>query len=244
MEVQVSVDSSEMMKFEIYVPKTDESIEKTLDTTPRFNSQDANALITKYAEHARQTLDMLETENVAVEVLKNRLYALRSSRRHTETKAIVEQYKELLRDIYRLECDTAWERIIRKVEKEMALLKLSVGSSGDDRSKYAFHYLEVYIESARENHDVAAAKKILEEVELLGLDLRWKSRLPSIIRWYDHNFDNVAWSDKEHARWCIDEALKLIGKEFTKEEVTKAFRRILSAKESMEEIREAEGLLG
>ena len=33
-------------------------------------------------------------------------------------------------------------------------------------------------------------------------------------------------------------------KEFTKEEVSKAFRRILSAKESMEEIREAEGLLG
>ena len=243
-EVQVSVDSSEMMNFEIYVPKTEETIEKTLDTTPRFNSQDANALIAKYAEHARQTLDMLESENVAVEVLKNRLYALRSSRRHTEAKAIVEQYKELLRDIYRLECDTAWERIIRKVEKEMALLKLAVGNKGDDHSKYAFHYLEVYIESARENRDVAAAKKILEEIELLGLDLRWKTRIPSIIKWYDHNFDNVEWSDKEHARWCIDQALELIGKEFTKEELLKAFRRILSAKESMEEIREAEGLLG
>ena len=91
---------------------------------------------------------------------------------------------------------------------------------------------------------MAAAKKILEEIELLGLDLRWKTRIPSIIKWYDHNFDNVEWSDKEHARWCIDQALELIGKEFTKEEVLKAFRRILSAKESMEEIREAEGLLG
>ena len=243
-EVQVSVDSSEMMKFEIFVPKTEETIEKTLDTTPRFNSQDANALIVKYAEHARQTLDMLESENVAVEVLKNRLYALRSSRRHTETKAIVEQYKELLRDIYRLECDTAWERIIRKVEKEMALLKLAVGINGDDHSKYAFHYLEVYIESAKENQDVAAAKKILEEVELLSLDLRWKVRIPNLIKWYDRNFDNVEWSDKEHGRWCIDQALELIGKEFTKEEVLKAFRRILSARESLEEIREAEGLLG
>lgn len=243
-EVQVSVDSSEMMKFEIFIPKTEETIEKTLDTTPRFNSQDANALIVKYAEHARQTLDMLESDNVAVEVLKNRLYALRSSRRHTETKAIVEQYKELLRDIYRLECDTAWERIIRKVEKEMALLKLAVGINGDDHSKYAFHYLEVYIESAKENQDVAAAKKILEEVELLSLDLRWKVRIPNLIKWYDRNFDNVEWSDKEHGRWCIDQALELIGKEFTKEEVLKALRRIQSARESLEEIREAEGLLG
>ena len=243
-EVQVSVDSSEMMKFEIYVPKTEETIEKTLDTTPRFNSQDANALIAKYAEHARQTLDMLESEDVAVEVLKNRLYALRSNRRHTEIKAIVEQYKELLRDIYRLECDTAWERIICMVEKEMALLKLTVSINGDDNNNHAFHYLEMYIESAEENRDVAAAKKILKEIEYLSLDLRWKHWIPNDIKWYDRNFENVVWSDKEHARWCIDQALELVGKDFTKEEGLKALRRIRSAKESLEEIREAEGLLG
>ena len=243
-EVQVCVDSSEMMNFEIFVPKTEETIEKTLDATPRFNSQDASILIAKYAEHARQTLDMLASENVAVEVLKNRLYALKSNCRHTETKAVVEQYKELLRDIYRLECDTAWERIIRKVEKEMALLKLSVSINGDDHNKSALHYLEVYIESAKANCDVAAAKKILEEVEFLSLDVRWKSWVPNDIKWYDRNFDNVAWSDKEHARWCIDQALELIGKKFTKEEALKALRRIQSAKESEEEIREAEGLLG
>mgnify|MGYP002856250713 CR=1 FL=1 len=243
-EVQVSVDSSEMMNFEIYVPKTDETIEKTLDTTPRFSSQDASDLIAKYADHARQTLSMLESENVAIEVLKNRLYALRNNRRHTETKAIVEQYKELLRDIYRLECDTAWERIIRKVEKEMALLKLTVSIGGDDNNKHAFHYLEGYIASAKENRDVAAAKKILEEIEYLSLDLRWKHWIPNDIKWYDRNFDNVVWSDKEHARWCIDQALEMISKEFTKEEGLKAIRRIQSAKESWEEIREAEGLLG
>jgi len=243
-DVQVSVDGSEMMNFEIFVPKTEESIEKTLDTTPRFNSQDANALIAKYAENARQSLNKLESENVAVEVLKNRLYALKSSHRHTETKAIVEQYKELLRDIYRLECDTAWERIIRKVDREMALLRLAVGNKGDDHNKYAFHYLELYIESAKENHDVPAAKKILEEIRLLDLDLRWKTRIPSRIKWYDRNFDNVEWSDREHARRCVDKALELIGDSFTKEEVMKAFRSILCAREGIEEIREAEGLLG
>jgi len=242
-EVQVSVDSSEMMNFEIYVPKTEETIGKTLDTTPRFNSQEASELIARYAEQARKTLDRLAAENVAVEVLKNRLYALRSSRHHTETKAIVEQYKELLRDIYRLECDTAWERIIRKVEKEMALLKLTVSVSGEDNDKYAFHYLEVYVESAKKNRDVAAAKKILDEVEHLSYELRWKTWIPSNIKWYDRNFDNVAWSDFVYARWRVDQALELIGKDFTKEEGLKALRRIRSAKESPGEIREAEGLL-
>ena len=243
-EVQVSVDSSEMMKFEIYVPLTEETIEKTLDTTPRFNSQDTNALIAKYVGQANRALYKLWSENVAVDVLKNRLYTLKSSRRHTEPKAIVEQYKELLRDIYRLECDTAWERISRKMDKEMALLKLELANKADERSRNAFLYLEVIIDSARKNRDVAAAKKILNEIVLISYDLRWKTRFPELFKWYDHNFENVEWRDKEQARWCIDKALKLIEGEFTKEEVNQAYSRILSTLEDKEEIREAEGLLG
>ena len=54
----------------------------------------------------------------------------------------------------------------------------------------------------------------------------------------------MEWSDQEYARHCVDEALKLISGAFTKEEAMDAFRDILNARESLEEIREAEGLLG
>lgn len=243
-EVQVSVDSSEMMDFDIFVPLTEESIEKTLDTTPHFNSQDGGALIAQYSESARRMLDMLKNEGIAIEVLKNRLYALKISSLHTETKAIIEEYKELLRDIYCLECETAWERIIRKVEKEMALLYLAISVIDDGHSKDAFHYLEVYLESAKENRDEDAAKKILEEIELLRFDLRWKDEIPNEIKWYDRNYYNVAWEDKNHARTCINQALELIKGEFTKEELMKAYYRILNARADENEIREAGGLLG
>ena len=243
-EIQVAADSSEMMTFTVSIPSIDEDVVKKLDTSPRFNAYDGDKLINEYAMSARRTLDMLESENVAVEVFRNRFYALGSNHHHTEKKAIVEQYKELLRDLYRLECETAWERILRKVEKEMALLKLSVSAEGDNHDKYAFLYLEKYLDSAKANRDVAAAKKILEEAIFLGYDLRWKSWIPTDIKWYDKNFDNIAWCDKEHARWCVDQGIELIGKEFTKEEGLKALRRIRSAKESKEEIREAQGLLG
>ena len=244
-EIQVAADSSEMMTFTVSIPSIDEDVVKKLDTSPRFNAYDADKLINEYAISARRTLDMLESENVAVDVLKNRFFALGHNRHYTEKKAIVEQYKELLRDIYNLECETAWERIIRKVERQMALLKLNdIISNGDERSRLAFSYLEAYIESAKANRDVAAAKNILEEISLLNIDLRWKTHIPERIKWYDRNFDNLEWSDKEHARWCIDQALKLIKEEFSKEDVNSALRRILSVRESIEEIREAEGLLG
>ena len=156
----------------------------------------------------------------------------------------MEQYKELLRDIYKLECDTAWERIVRKLDKEMALLRLNDISNGDKHSHFAFSYLEAYIESAKANRDVAAAKNILEEIVLLNYDLNWKIRIPNRIKWFDRNFDNVEWSDNKYARHCIDQALELIDGAFTKEEAMDAFRSILNARESLEEIREAEGLLG
>jgi len=243
-EIQVAADSSEMMTFTVSIPNVDEDVVKQLDTSPRFNAFDADKLIAEYADNARRSLDTLESENVAVDVLKNRLYMLKHNRHHTEKKAIVEQYKELLRDIYRLECDTAWERVVRKVEREMALLKFNDIANGDERSHCAFRYLEAYVESAKTNRDVAAAKNILEEISFLNYDLKWKTRIPETIKWYDRNFDNMEWNDKECARRCVNQALELIKKMFTKEQVRDALRHILSARKSTEEIREAEGLLG
>lgn len=243
-EIQVAADSSEMMTFTVSVPNVDEDVVKQLDTSPRFNAFDADKLIAEYIDNARRSLRALESENVAVDVLRNRLFALKHNCHHTEKKAIVEQYKELLRDIYRLECDTAWERVIRKVNKEMALLQLNDLDNGDERSHCAFRYLEAYVESAKANRDVAAAKNILEEISFLNYDLKWKTRIPETIKWYDRNFDNMEWDDKEHARRCVNQALELIKKMFTKEQVKDALRNILSARKSTEEIREAEGLLG
>lgn len=243
-EIQVAADSSEMMTFTVSIPNVDEDVVKQLDTSPRFNAFDADKLIAEYADNARRSLDTLESENVAVDVLKNRLCMLKHNRHHTEKKAIVEQYKELLRDIYRLECDTAWERVIRKVNKEMALLQLNDLANGDERSHCAFRYLEAYVESAKANRDVAAAKNILEEISFLNYDLKWKTRIPETIKWYDRNFDNMEWNDKEYARRCVNQALELIKKMFTKDQVKDALRHILSARKSTEEIREAEGLLG
>lgn len=245
-EIQVQADSSEMMTFSVSVPSIDgyEDIVKTLDTSPRFNSDDANLLIADYAANARRILDTLESENIAVEVLKNRLLALKQGQRHTEKKALVEQYKELLRDIYKLERDTAWDRTFIKVERQMTLLKLSHFVKDDENCIRAFSFLEAYIDSARENRDVEAAKKILDELSMLRIELDWKTRLPMNVRWYNRNFDNIQWTDKELARNYVDKAMELIETEFTKEEMKEALRRIFNVRESAEEIREAEGLLG
>ena len=242
-EVQVAVDSSEMMQFTVSVMGTDEDIVKKLDTSPRFNAKDADSLISEYAESARHSLGMLASENIAVQTLKNRLYILKTNRHFTEKKAIVEQYKELLRDIYRLECDTAWERVLRKVEKEMSLLRVIDHTKGDPHSHFAVHHLEAFIESAKENRDVAAAQRILHEISMLHAALMWEIRVPEYIRWYSRNFNNLSWYNKDESRKLVDEAMKLLKTKYTKEELMHAYQLIINAR-NYNEVREAEGLLG
>lgn len=243
-EIQVHADSNELMSVLLSIPGTDEDILKKLDTSPRFSADEADALIAEYTDSASKMLKTLKDDDVAVDVLESRFFNLKNSRLTIEKKAIVEQYKELLRDIYKLECDTAWERVIRKVNREMALLSLTDKTMGDEHSHSAFSYLEAYIESAKANHDVAAAKNILEEISSLRCEITWKTTIPNTIKWYDRNFGNLKWSNKDKARKTINEALTRIRKTFTHEEGKDALRSIWRELESLEEIREAEGLLG
>ena len=243
-EVQVNTDNSEMMTFTVSIPSLDFEIVKRLDTSPRFNDYDADHLISEYAATACSIITMLESAGIAADVCKKRLWDLKHLSVATEKKAVVEQYRELLYDLFRMECETAWERTIRKVDTEMIYLKICVKTDGDEINRRTLNFLESYIDSAKKNRDVTAAKNILEELAMLRLDLAWKTRIPSRIRWYDMNFDNIEWTDKDKARNYIDSALKIIEKDFSKIEVMEAWKRIIAIRTSTTEIRDAEGLLG
>lgn len=243
-EVQVNTDSSEMMTFTVSIPSLDIEIIKSLDTSPRFNDSDAEDLIKEYAKTAKTIIDMLESAGYAVDIYRNRLLDLKQMTRHTEKKAVVEEYRELLSNLFKMECETAWDRTIKKVNSQMTVLRLYEARYGDEMSRRVIKFLETYIDSAKDNHDVAAAKNILLELDLLRIDLEWKTRFPAKIRWYDSNFDNIEWTNMESARNYIDAALKIIERDFSKTEVMQAWKRIVDVRVCTNEIREAEGLLG
>lgn len=242
--IWVSVDSSEMMTFTVSIPCTDEEVVKRLDTSPRFSEKYSFILIEEYAAEARRVLEALEHDGVAVKTLKNRLRMLKMNRRYIEPKANVEQYKALLGDIYALESSTAWERIVRKVDKEMLMLKLKVSVYAGTDEKNEFLSLEMLVKSTRENKDVDAAKKILDDINLFELELMWDSRISSSIKWYDKNFATKEWTDNKLARAAVDKALNLLGTSYTKQDLVRAYDNILNLLKNRYEIKEAKGLLG
>ena len=243
-EIEVAADSSEMMTFTVSLPDTDMEIVKELDTSPRYHAQDAEKMIAEYAQNAHESLIKLNWENVAISALEKRLYMLKNNRLYTEAKAIVEHYRELLRDIYQLECDTEWDRLIAKVDKKFLEIRLCHIKYGDSRSMMIINHLEKYIENAKEAHDVPAARNILDEISFLKDDLIWQDRIPCSVEWYDENFHYVAWTDEDKARIRINEVKELIKKgNYTKYELKSAFSRILNELDD-DEVREAGGLLG
>ena len=241
--VQVTVDSSEMMQFKIYIPSTDEEIIKQLDTSPRFKGDDADKLINEYYDNALRTLKTLEEDNLPVNFLKDRLYNLKHNRHHTERKAIVEQFKELLRDIYQLECATEWERTEKQLDKAYKRLKVMCGIYVEHQNPAQIQSLEIYINSAKAYHDVAGAKELIAEISRLQNDLLWERRIPEIIRWYNNHFDDLEWTDEEKARQRVDYAMTLIEGKLVKNEIYDALNKIRNCYKGAGEIREAEGLL-
>lgn len=242
-EVQVNVDSSEMMTFVVSIPDMDIEVFTKLDTSPKFDDSTSDHLITELAAMSRRMLSSLKSENIDVAALMNRLNRLDQIQITIEKKAVVEMHKELLRDIYQLECDTVWERTISKVDSEMRNLRNLESKKGDGISDYALRFLEAVLSSAKANRDITAAKMLLHEIPELKRDLEWETHLPSNIRWYDINFNSLEWKDKDLARKYIDKALEIIKNRFTREEVKDALQKIFSVRKHTYEIREAEGLL-
>ena len=243
-EIEVAADSSEMMTFTVSLPDTDVEIVKELDTSPRYRALDAEKMIAEYAQSAHDSLGMLKSENIGVSALEKRLYLLKNNRRHTEAKAIVEQYRELLRDIYQLERGTEWDRLMAKVERNLLELRICQIKYGDGRSLLVVNHLGEYASNAKENRDTSAARNILDEIRFLKYDLTWQEWIPRNVDWYDKNFRNVAWTDEEKARTRINEAKKLIKKgNYSKNELRDAYSRILNVQDD-DEVREAGGLLG
>ena len=167
-----------------------------------------------------------------------------SERKRRILKAIVEQYRELLRDIYQLERGTEWDRLMAKVERNLLELRICQIKYGDGRSLLVVNHLGEYASNAKENRDTSAARNILDEIRFLKYDLTWQEWIPRNVDWYDKNFRNVAWTDEEKARTRINEAKKLIKKgNYSKNELRDAYSRILNVQDD-DEVREAGGLLG
>lgn len=242
--VQVEADSSEMMKFTVTIPGVDEVVVKQLDTSPHFDDDGTDELIEGYIKSGIQSLKRLSDDGINVQALKTRLLALRHHRSYMEKKALDKKYKELLQDIYQLESDTAWERIIRKVEKRMAGLAIKNADRNQAALMASLSYINDCIESAKANKDVDAAKKILQEIEDFKDLLAWRTMIPAAVRWYDRNFDDLEWTNEERAKQRIEEALEVVNDDFTMEEGYYVLRRIRSLRKNTEYVREAEGLLG
>ncbi len=242
-EVQVAVDSSEMMTFTVTVLSTGLELVKQLDTSPRFSEKDADNIISECIKSAEQSFYTLKCSGVSIVHQVLRLKELRNLDNSLEKKAVVEKYRALLRDLYQMEYDTTWERISRKAEETLASVeKLALGAK-EERYKSCYHQLKKILEGASACRDTRTAEFVLREAKRMHAFLTFETGLPFCIKWYYVNFDNYNWTLPDVARQRIDEAMKLLEGSYTLDDLKAAFRDIISCMDT-NEVRAAKGLLG
>jgi len=242
-EVQVAVDSSEMMTFTVTVLSTGQEIVKQLDTSPRFSEKDADNIISECIKSAEQSLEMLKCSGASTEHLFFRLMELGDLDSSVEKKAVVEKYRALLRDIYQLECDTILERTRHKAEKELASLEKRIHGVNDEELISRYHQLKEIFSKANDVQDEFVAKFVLREAKRLNALFTINTDLPICIQWFDVFFDTYAWATPNIARKRIDTAMKMMKGSYANEDLKAAFQGIISCLDR-NEIRAAKGLLG
>ena len=90
-EVTLKVDTSEQMTLEVYFPTVDISVSKQLDTSKKQSVDEAASLIPKELKQARESLDKLAGNGIAVGALRAELDRVQEEHQHsTEKKAVLQ----------------------------------------------------------------------------------------------------------------------------------------------------------
>ena len=207
-EVTLKVDTSEQMTLEVYFPTVDFSVSKQLDTSKKQSVDEAASLIPKELKQARESLDELAGNGIAVGSLREELDRVQEEHRHsTEKKAVLQHLKEVLRKIEDLEDGTAWQRIEQGLRSEFNRLEKAQKEFGDDESQAQVEELRSRIDSALRARDEKLGANLLEEIQGLFFRLTMPIQLTQILQFYHQSFSEHPWRDAQRARQLINRGL-------------------------------------
>lgn len=207
-EVTLKVDTSEQMTLEVYFPTVDISVSKQLDTSKKQSVDEAASLIPKELKQARESLDKLAGNGIAVGALRAELDRVQEEHQHsTEKKAVLQHLKEVLRKIEDLEDGTAWQRIEQGLRSEFNRLEKAQKDFGDEESQAQIEELRSRVDSALRAKDEKLGANLLEEIQGLFFRLTMPVQLMQILQFYHQSFSEHPWRDAQRARQLINRGL-------------------------------------
>ncbi len=217
-DITLKVDSSEQMKLEAHFLATDTTVEKILDTGKKHTMADTNEQINKGFGEAEASLNSLSESGVDVSDLMEDLSAIRTDNENTtEKKEVLNNLRELLRKIERLETGTEWQRVEKDLRDEFDRLEKAQEELGDEKSARLVEQLRVQTDNAIRARDVQIGREVLSRVESLFVQLTMLYQCMSIIRYCNNNLASIRWKDSSRARQLVNSGMEQINNNPTRE---------------------------
>ncbi len=119
-DITLKVDASEQISYEIYFPKQDFTIVKTLNTSKKMSIDDINQQIKKILKTAQYTICKLDDYGIDMSYLQDALDNVRAENKTSQEKnCVLQNLKNVCRKIEDLENETEWIRIEKDINERL-----------------------------------------------------------------------------------------------------------------------------
>ena len=242
-DITLKVDTSEQMKLEVHFASSDTTIEKTLDTSIKQSVNEAEETIKKDLKEAQNSIDKLEDEGINVDELQKDLdFVKEEAKNSSESKAVLQHLKEVLRKIEERDEKTEWERIEAELREKFEKLEKAQKDLGDEKTAKIVEQLRKQTDQAIRTKDVKIGRATLEDINSLFVHLTLLYQCIGFIEHYNRNFNNIHWRDASRARQLLNRGMDEINNHPTTDKLHPIVCSIIELMPK-EEVEKAGGLL-
>lgn len=242
-DITLKVDTSEQMKLEVHFASSDTTVEKTLDTGIKQSVNEAEETIKKDLKEAQNSIDKLEDEGINVDELQKDLdFVKEEAKNSSESKAVLQHLKEVLRKIEERDEKTEWERIEAELREKFEKLEKAQKDLGDEKTARIVEQLRKQTDQAIRTKDVKIGRGTLDDINSLFVHLTLLYQCIGFIEHYNRNFNNISWRDSSRARQLLNRGLDEINNQPTTDRLHPIVCSIIELM-PREEVEKAGGLL-
>lgn len=213
-DVTLFVDSSEMMRLEVFFNQTDETIEKELDTSTKQMTQKDD--ISRGLNEAQNKINSLRNEGVDVSDLQGVLDDVSTeNENNTENKMVIQHLKEVLRKIEECDDDAEWKRVEKKLYSEFSELEKDQRKYGDYSTGRQVELFRTQLNDVVKRKAIKEADALTEQIHRLDYQIAEIEYLIGNLNYFKNKFNSIMWVDTARARELLNEGFTIIGSDPT-----------------------------
>lgn len=242
-EITLHVDSSEMMRMEVYFPSIDFTVKKELDLSKRESPEEVMAWVRKELSVAQRSIESLYSSGIFVEALNKELDAIKELIANgNDPMRMQSNLKELLRKIEDLDDNTEWQRLEAELREDFERLERAQADLGNEKTAQLVEQMRTQTDQVIRNKDIRMGRETLEQINSLFTYLTMVYQCIGLIRHYHESFDSICWKDAFRARQLVNRGLEEINNHPTEEKLLPIVRELIGLMPD-EDAANAEGLL-